>query len=228
MPRRAVLRAEAGAGAKRAAARAAFAPSSLACLAFFFFLVSMPLLPLLLPTATAMAFLPPTKHGALSRSISRRVAQAARGVRMLLQTGQQPQHIQIVASDVDGTLLDSRHRIAPRTVAAIRAIRDRRVPVVSLCVCARHACVSVCVCATRACVCVSVCLCVCVSMCVSVCVCLCVSVSVYVCVSVSVCVYVCVCVCVCRSLIPRLKLPPPPSPTLQTTIAPQPPHYLSK
>lgn len=36
-------------------------------------------------------------------------------------------HIRLVASDVDGTLLDSRHRIAPRTLEAIRAMRTKGV-----------------------------------------------------------------------------------------------------
>lgn len=35
--------------------------------------------------------------------------------------------IRLVASDVDGTLLDSTHRIAPRTLQAIKAMRDKGV-----------------------------------------------------------------------------------------------------
>lgn len=46
----------------------------------------------------------------------------------MLQTATGPSpHIRLVASDVDGTLLNSRHKIAPRTVDAIRGIREKGV-----------------------------------------------------------------------------------------------------
>lgn len=36
-------------------------------------------------------------------------------------------NIRLVASDVDGTLLDSRHRVSPRTVHSIRAMKEKGV-----------------------------------------------------------------------------------------------------
>ena len=36
-------------------------------------------------------------------------------------------HIKAVFCDIDGTLLTSRHTVSPRTVAAIRALRERGV-----------------------------------------------------------------------------------------------------
>ena len=36
-------------------------------------------------------------------------------------------HIKAVFCDIDGTLLTSQHTVSPRTVAAIRALRDRGV-----------------------------------------------------------------------------------------------------
>ena len=36
-------------------------------------------------------------------------------------------HIKAVFCDIDGTLLTSRHTVPPRTVAAIRALRERGV-----------------------------------------------------------------------------------------------------
>ena len=35
--------------------------------------------------------------------------------------------IRLIASDIDGTLLTSQHTVSPRTVAAIRALRERGV-----------------------------------------------------------------------------------------------------
>ena len=37
-------------------------------------------------------------------------------------------HIKAVFCDIDGTLLTSQHTVSPRTVAAIRALRERGVP----------------------------------------------------------------------------------------------------
>ena len=36
-------------------------------------------------------------------------------------------HIKAVLCDIDGTLLTSQHTVSPRTVAAIRALRERGV-----------------------------------------------------------------------------------------------------
>ena len=36
-------------------------------------------------------------------------------------------HIKAVLCDIDGTLLTSEHTVSPRTVAAIRALRERGV-----------------------------------------------------------------------------------------------------
>ena len=36
-------------------------------------------------------------------------------------------HIKAVFCDIDGTLLTSQHTVSPRTVAAIRALRERGV-----------------------------------------------------------------------------------------------------
>ena len=36
-------------------------------------------------------------------------------------------HIKAVLCDIDGTLLTSQHAVSPRTVAAIRALRERGV-----------------------------------------------------------------------------------------------------
>ena len=45
------------------------------------------------------------------------------------QVGQTPRAYDLVAIDMDGTLLDSRNHLADETVAAMRAVRDRGIGV---------------------------------------------------------------------------------------------------
>lgn len=79
---------------------------------------------------TTTAFLPSAAHRLYSSSRlyhHHHHRGAATTTTRMLQTATHNPHIRLVASDVDGTLLTTAHTIAPRTVQAIRGVREKGV-----------------------------------------------------------------------------------------------------